>query len=79
MSVHTFRTNHIWKKVAGNHEKKNYICPRCKNKVNYILCVDSDSLWSVIKYNRIYAYTCPICPNYDEISEQHAKAIIKEG
>ncbi len=79
MTVHIFRNNHIWKKVAGNYEKKDCVCPRCKNKVNYILCFDFDSLWSVFKYNHIYAYKCPICPNYDEISEQLAKAIIKGG
>lgn len=79
MSIHTFRHFHKWKVVKGNFLKDLCICTRCNNNVNYILCFDSDTLWHVLKYNKVYAYKCPVCPNFEEISAELAKAIIEES
>lgn len=79
MGINTYRNFYVWKVVGSDLIKPLCVCPRCNNKVNYILCFDCDRLWDIFKYNKIYAFKCPVCPNFEEISEELAKAIIKGG
>jgi len=78
-----------WKLVKGNFKRPMKICPRCNNKVEYLLHWDNaDTLFAlgtfeVIKLNKFYAFKCPICPNFDllnkdsKLNVKEAKNIIK--
>jgi hypothetical protein len=81
MGIYSTRYNFEWKKVKGNFEKEEQICPRCKNNVKYSLCFDGDEIGLLgvltYKYSKKYVYKCPICPNFEEVSNELAKAIIK--
>lgn len=83
MGFYVSRYQYDWKPVKGGFTKPPCICPRCQNSVVSVLCSDGDGvgfpgLWTY-KYNKVYAFKCPICPNFEEISAELAKAIIKGG
>ena len=70
-----------WKPVKGNYTQAKKICPRCNNNVSYELAWDGDGygmpgIWT-FKYNKIYVFKCPICPNFEPLSKESAKAILK--
>lgn len=83
MGIYKERYNNEWRAVKGDFKKEACICPRCRNKVEYTLCYDGDGIgfpgFLTLKYNKIYAYKCPICPNYEDVSPELAKAIINGG
>ena len=75
---HTFN----WKAVKGDIPKKSMVCPRCNNQVDYFLAWDGEGVGIgnlILATNKAYVYKCPICPNYEEISQQFAKALIKDS
>ena len=57
------------------------MCPRCNNKVEYQLVWDGEGIgfgdFDLITTKRAYAFKCPICPNFDAISNEVAKAIMR--
>ena len=72
---------YAWKDAKGARVKDFGVCPRCQNSKPYKLVYDSNEygfpgLLS-FKYNKKYAFKCPICPNFELISNELAKAIIK--
>lgn len=81
MGIYSNRYNLEWKKVKGNFTKETQVCPRCKNTVRYELVSDGDEIGLLgiltYKYAKFYAYKCPICPNYEPLSKEVAKAIMK--
>lgn len=81
MSRNIISYTHNWKDVKGNHSKEYGQCPRCHNNDNYKLVYDASEYGFVgvlsFKYNKQYAFKCPICPNFDYISNELAKSIIK--
>lgn len=77
--MHSYKLN--WTKVCGDYKKEMQTCPRCGNDVAYELCYESDGvgianviLFAIKKY---YAYKCPICPNFELVPSELAKAILK--
>ena len=70
-----------WKKVKGNQSSKRKICPRCKNDVEYFFAWDSEEFGFLglltFKHSKKYSFKCPICPEYELLSDEAAKAIIK--
>jgi hypothetical protein len=83
MTYNIYRYEYDWKNVKGNLKSPLKLCPRCGNNVCYQLVFDGDGygfpgLWT-FKYNKIYAFKCPICPNYELVEKELAKAIIKGG
>lgn len=79
--VYVERNYYEWKKEKGNHLKPMEICKRCSNQVQYALCSDGDGigfpgLWT-FKYNKRYAFVCPVCPNFEEVPRELARALIK--
>jgi hypothetical protein len=80
MTININRLNNEWKAVKGNFTKEETVCPRCNNRVAYILSYDADGFGMpgilTFKYNKHYAYKCPICPNFEAVSTEVAKAII---
>jgi len=72
-----------WRKVSSPSTfVKAVHCPRCNNDVEYFLAWDSTGGFGLfpplmVETGKIYAYKCPICPNFDLISNEVAKAIIK--
>ena len=71
-----------WKPVKGGFKKEQQKCPRCNNIVHYFLACDGGfDLFSILEspYSKRYAYKCPICPNFEPVDDQVAKAIIKGG
>lgn len=83
MSSNKIRFYELWRQVSHGYPRKKQVCPRCGNEVEYVLVMDYSEFglfWPLaIKYNKHYAYKCPICPNYDLIPNELAKAIIKRG
>jgi hypothetical protein len=67
-----YRYYHLWRAVKGEHKKELKPCPRCSNNVHYYLAYDV-----VDFFFKIYAYKCPICPNFEPIPKELATAIIK--
>lgn len=83
MTVNLYRYHANWKEVKGSHKREKQICPRCNNEVQYALVTDGDGfgfpgIWTY-KYSKYYAFKCPICPNYEDVTNEVAKAIIKGG
>jgi len=81
MSLLVDRFDYDWKKVKGNHSVKNQKCVRCNNQVDYFLAWDGSGIglpgvWT-IGFNKVYSYKCPICPNFELINKELAKAILK--
>jgi hypothetical protein len=79
--VYVERNYYEWKKEKGEHRKPLATCVRCNNQVQYVLCSDGDGIgfpgiWT-FKYNKTYAFVCPICPHHEIISKELARAIIK--
>jgi hypothetical protein len=81
MAIYTNSYNPNWKKVSGNYKKELEKCTRCGNNVQYEMCFESEGvgfgnavLFATKKY---YAYKCPICPNFEPIPSELAKAIMK--
>ena len=71
-----------WNLVDGNFKQESKKCPRCNNEVQYLLHWDNDSsvgisIFEIIKFHRYYAFKCPICPNFEAVEKEVAKAIIK--
>lgn len=81
MTINLNRFHFKWKPVKGDFKMAEKYCPRCNNRVQYFLAYDGDGIgfpgiWTYT-YSKHYAYKCPICPNFEEISNEVAKAIIK--
>jgi len=79
--INIYRSRHDWKPVNGGSRTKAVLCPRCKNEVEYYLAWDGTG-WGVpgiftIAITKVYAFKCPICPCYEELSAEVAKAIVK--
>ena len=66
-----------WNKAKGNHLRAEETCPRCKNRVQYFLAYACDSTFFV-EHNKQYAFKCPICPNFNEISKELANSIMRD-
>lgn len=70
-----------WKPVKGNFPKKQILCPQCNNTTEYFLAWDGNEFGFpglfTVTTSKVYAYKCPICPAYEELSAEIAKAIIK--
>jgi len=83
MGIYSTRYNFDWKPVKGNLRQEEITCPRCNNKVQYQLCCDGDGIGFpgllTYKYNKQYAYKCPICPNFEVVSKEVAKAILRSS
>jgi hypothetical protein len=81
MGIYSTRYNFEWKPVKGNFRQEEITCPRCNNKVQYQLCFDGDGFGFpgilTYKFNKQYAYKCPICPNFEVISNEVVKAILR--
>ena len=83
MSVYVDQYNWKWKPAPGNVKKKPQTCPRCKNQVQYFLAYDGDGwgfpgIWT-FKLKQHYAYKCPICPNFEPLAKEEAKALLARG
>lgn len=65
-----------WKKAKGNRLGAEETCPRCRNRVHYFLAYVCDSILFV-EHNKHYAFKCPICPNFEQISKELANAIMR--
>lgn len=80
---YVYRNELEWKRVRGDHQKEEQVCARCNNKVRYFLAFDGNEVGLLgiltYKYAVHYAYKCPICPNFEEVSKEVAKAIMKGG
>lgn len=81
MAIYSTRYDHVWKDVKENIEKNELEeCPRCHNEVRYKLVWDSGGIGlagvTLINTNKIYAYKCPICPNFVPVDKEVAKALI---
>lgn len=83
MAIYTTSYKFNWKPVKGNVPKKHMTCPRCNNEVDYFLAWDGEGMGiggaTFLTFKKAYVYKCPICPNYEELSQEVAKAIIKGG
>jgi ribosomal protein S27AE len=82
MAVYITKYSFEWKKVKGNIPTKKLLCPRCNNSVEYFLAWDGDTIgWGKLSLptSKAYVYKCPICPQYEVISQELAKALIKES
>ena len=83
MTINRYRYYNKWRFVKGNHIKDFGTCARCNNHKPYQLVYDANEAGLIgiltFKYNRIYAFKCPICPNFELIEDELAKAIIKGG
>jgi len=82
MGRYTTRYEFNWKPVKGNIPTKPITCPRCNNQVDYFLAWDGEGFGFgnlTLVTNKAYVYKCPICPNYEEVSQQLAKALIKNS
>ena len=80
MGTHIYRNYPVFFKVKGDITETEKICTRCDNKVAYELVYIADGvgfpgIWT-LKYNKHYFYKCPICPNYDPVDKEVAKALI---
>lgn len=68
-----------WKRVRGGYLRESQMCPRCNNVVRFELVWDSDGVgigsFFLIYFKKIYAYKCPICPNFELVSNELVKAI----
>jgi hypothetical protein len=81
MAIYTTQYNFNWKPVKGNYTKPKQLCPRCNNEVQYSLVWDGEGIgfggFNLINTRKAYAFKCPICPNYDAVTNEVAKAILK--
>ena len=81
MSFRRVVYNHQWKNVNGGYEKDYGVCPRCNNHKPYKLADDASTFIlagiPVFKYDKTYSFKCTVCPNFEYISNELAKAIIK--
>ena len=81
MAIYTNSYTTSWKKVSGNYKKDEAVCSRCNNNVKYELCYDSEGLgfggFVLLSTKKYYVYKCPICPNFEPVSSELAKAIMK--
>lgn len=83
MSVYANRNEWNWTPVPGPFKQKVQCCPRCNNQVQYVLAYDGEGwgfpgMWTY-KLKQHYAYKCPICPNFEPVSKDEAKSIIRAG
>ncbi len=81
MSIYTYRSQHEWTPVSPKKVRKLSKCIRCANNVQYVLAYDGDAwgfpgIWTK-KLKEKYAWVCPICPNFIEITKAEAKAILE--
>ncbi len=83
MAIYIKDNKFNWRPVKGHNLTKHTTCSRCNNEVDFFLAWDGNSLGiggiSLFTLNKIYVYKCPICPNYEEISQQYAKALMQGG
>ena len=81
MAIYTNSYKPNWKKVSGNFKKDSETCPRCNNTVNFELCYESEGLGfgSAVLFatKKYYVYKCPICPHFEPLPTELAKAIMK--
>ncbi len=81
MTMNTTRHGFEWKPVKGNYKKEKQVCARCKNEVNYFLAWDAEGIgiggFNLINTRKAYAYKCPVCPNFEPVLNEIAKAILK--
>lgn len=81
MTWNTTRYNFEWKPVKGDFKKAKHVCPRCNNDVSYFLAWDAEGIgiggFNLINTKKVYAYKCPICPNFEPVLNEVAKAILK--
>lgn len=81
MGVYTYRAHHEWTPVEPKRVRRIEKCNRCGNTVQYFLAYDGDAwgfpgLWTK-KLKQKYAWVCPVCPNFSELSKSEAKIIIE--
>lgn len=81
--IRRYRSNFEWKRVKGNSATKRKQCLRCHNEVDYFLAWDGAEFGLLgiltFKHSKIYSYKCPICPEFETIDNEVAKAIIKSN
>ena len=83
MAVYSTRYSADWKLVKGNFTKSKQLCSRCNNEVSYQLVWDGDGIgmpgiWT-LKYKKYYAFKCPICPQFEPVSAETVKAVMKDS
>ena len=80
MTMRVYRHYEDWTPVKGDFRQPAKTCPRCGNHVQYALCYEGEQwlLWGR-KKAQVFAYKCPICPNYEIVEMEVAKAIIESG
>ena len=75
--------NYNWKPVKGCCQKKAVRCERCNNNTERFLAWDGNGygIPGILTFSpvKIYAWKCPICPAYEDVEREVAKAIIKGG
>jgi hypothetical protein len=81
MGVNVYRNYNEWKPAKGGYQREASLCPRCHNMTEYTLVWDGSGIglpgiWT-FKYNKQYALKCPICPNFEPVSNEVAEALIK--
>jgi hypothetical protein len=71
-----------WKPVKKVIKTKRMLCLRCHNSAEFFLAWDSNGIGIpglfTLPTSKVYAYKCPICPCYEEVSAEVAKGIMKE-
>lgn len=82
MVIRVTSYNFSWKPVKGGlYTKEKQVCPRCNNKVDYVLSWDGEGIgiagFNLFNTKKVYAFKCPICPHFEQVSNEVAKAIIK--
>ncbi len=79
----SYRYHHDWRPVKGSILRDIQICQRCKNEVRYLLVYDGDGIgfpgiWTY-KLKQYYAFKCPICPSFEEVTKEEAQYLINRG
>lgn len=81
MTYNVYRNTPEWKPAKVPALRPSAVCPRCHNTVQYSLVWDGDGFGFpgllTFKYNKHYAFKCPICPNFEPVSPAVAEALLK--
>ena len=81
--IRIYKETYNWKPVKGSLPTKTTLCPRCNNQTEYFLAWDANEFGFpgifTVATSKLYAYKCPICPAYEKLSVEIAKAIIKKA
>jgi ribosomal protein S27AE len=79
---YVYNNTYNWKPVEKVVQTKRMLCPRCHNAAEFFLAWDGNGIGIpglfTFATSKVYAYKCPICPAYEEVSAQVAKAIMNE-